>query len=294
MIRSGLTVLLFVLMGSSQGQNWCPPGATWTFAYQDILGGVIGHARVDHTLDTLLAGQVAQRLDIRVNAYSYPTQSYWTEQPGGVLFTTGTSDIVQLWDPNEEQFDTLYWFSALPGDHWSVPWTYGSVPDLLVLDTLHSVIDGLVLRQVVVGLDIASPEPIDTLTERLGFGTIFIDGISPMFLVDQPIGGLRCYSDVDIMWSNPHWNFGCNSILNTNSIPTHGAWHIFPNPGTDHLTLSLSPGTYNVALFDATGRTVLQEQVLGFPVVIGTAQLPSGVYVVRVDDEVQPMRWVKE
>jgi hypothetical protein len=70
--------------------------------------------------------------------------------------------------------------------------------------------------------------------------------------------------------------------------------HAFPNPGTDHFSLSLPPGTHTITLVDATGRTVLQQQVFGSPFVIGTAQVPSGVHIVRVDDGVQPMRWVKE
>ncbi|MBX2980598.1 MAG: T9SS type A sorting domain-containing protein [Flavobacteriales bacterium] len=278
-------------------QSWCPPGATWTFGYTDILGGVVGHARVDYTADTVLAGLPAQRLEVNVNAYSYPTQSYWTEQPAGVWFTTGTDAIVQLWQPNEQAFDTLYWFTAAPGDRWSVPWTYGGVPDFIVLDTLWTTLSGQALRQVVVGLDGPSPEPIDTLTERLGFMEIFINAISPMFLVDQPFGGLRCYSDNELQWTNPTLQFGCTSLVGLANHDRSMATSIFPNPGTTNFTLDLPPRPHSITLFDATGRMVLQQRTTDARPVIATEALPAGLYRIAVRDEQGGMMgatWVKE
>ena len=286
-----LPMLLINLIGATQ--SWCPPGATWTFAYNDGLGGVIGHARVDHTSDTVLAGTFAQRLDVHVNAYSYPTQTYWNENPVGIWFTAGNDTVVQLWNPVELAFDTLYWFTALPGEHWSVPWTYGGVPDLLVLDTLHTTIDGLTLRQVVVGLDVPSPEPLDTLTERLGFREIFIDGISPLFLVDQPIGGLRCYSDSLIAWTDPSWSFGCASIQGMDDAPVLRDPLVFPDPGTDRFDLSLPPGAHHLQVIDGAGRIVIELQVEdGRPVDAST--WPSGIYLLRLPELRRTARWIKE
>jgi hypothetical protein len=287
-------VLLPVL---AVAQSWCPPGATWTFGYTDILGGVIGHARVDHTADTVVGGMPAQRLEVRANAYSYPTQAYWNETPMGIYFTTGTSDVVQLWNPNEAAYDTLFWFSAVPGDRWSVPWTYGGVPDFLVLDTLWTTIAGLQLRQVVVGLDTPGPEPIDTLTERLGFMEIFINAISPMFLVDQPFGGLRCYSVDDLQWTDPEWPYGCTSLVGLGEPGPTSTLAPFPNPGTTHFTLDLPPGTNTFTLFDATGRMVLHQRTADARPVIATEALPAGLYRISVCDErseVMGATWVKE
>jgi len=292
------TFLILVLLPQlAVAQSWCPPGAEWTFGYNDIVGGVIGHARVDHTADTLLAGLPAQRLEVHVNAYSYPSQSYLTEQAAGVWFTTGNGDIVQLWDPNEAAFDTLYWFSAVPGDRWSVPWTLGGVPNFIVLDTLWTTISGLQLRQAVVGLDTPSPEPIDTLTERLGFLEIFINAISPMFLVDQPFGGLRCYHDDDLQWTDPGWSYGCASLLGLGEHEPTSNLRIFPNPGTTNFTLDLLPGPHTITLVDATGRMVLQQRFADERPVIGTEHLPEGLYRITVQDDQSGLMgatWVKE
>ncbi len=288
-----LPLVLFTSLASAQ--SWCPPGATWTFGYNDVLGGVIGHARVDYTADTLLAGLPAQRLEVRVNAYSYPTQSYWTEYYFDTHFTSGTNDVVQIWNASEQEFDTLYWFNAVPGDRWSVPWSYGTVADFIVLDTLSTTIDGLDLRQVVVGLDVPSPQPIDTLTERLGFRTTFINAVS-QFILDQPISGLRCYQDNDIQWNNPTWSFGCASILSVHNQRSADPSQLHPNPGTTHFTLSLQPGPHTISLFDATGRMVLEQRTAEERPVIGTERLPSGMYTVRVvnrNGTVHHHQWIK-
>jgi hypothetical protein len=296
-MRSLIFPLVLFSTSLASAQGWCPPGATWTFGYNNILSGVVGHALVDYTGDTTLSGLPAQRLEIYVNAFSYPTQSYLIEQPFGVLFTTGNDDVVQLWDPYEQAFDTLYWFSAMPGNSWSVPWTYGAVADFLVLDTLSTMVNGQSLRQVVVGLDVPSPAPIDTLTERLGFMESFINAISPMFLVDQPFGGLRCYSDDDLQWTNPSLQFGCASLLGLDDLPDHVLAITFPNPGTSHFTLTLQPGPHIISLFDATGRVVLEQRTTDERPVISTEHLPSGLYRIVLRDEqggVMGATWVKE
>lgn len=290
--RAFLSLLVLISLQKAAAQNWCIPGATWTFEYEDVLGGVIGHARVDHTQDTVLNGAPSQRLDVFVNAYSYQSQSYWTEQHVGIQWTTGTDDIVQLWNASESAFDTLYWFSALPGDHWSVPWTYGMVPDFIALDTTHTVIDGITLRQVVVGLDVPFPEPFDTLTERLGFHRIFIDAQSA-FMVDQPISWLRCYHDDDIAFMSPYWAFGCASVLGAGSRSTMTATAVFPNPGTDHFTMELPAGAHAIEVLDATGQRVLSQRSTTQIATLSTRLLAEGIYVVRVDGT-RTARWVKQ
>jgi hypothetical protein len=69
---------------------------------------------------------------------------------------------------------------------------------------------------------------------------------------------------------------------------------IYPNPGTDHFSLSLSPGPHSVKLFAVTGRLMHQQRISDEHATIDTAHLPSGVYLVKVDEGVQPLRWVKE
>jgi hypothetical protein len=135
------------------------------------------------------------------------------------------------------------------------------------------------------------------LTERLDFMEIFINAISPMLLVDQPFGGLRCYSDNDLQWTNPTLQFGCASLVGLANLDRSMATAIYPNPGTTHFTLNLPPGPHTITLFDATGRMVLQQRTTDARPVIATEALPAGLYRISVCDErseVMGATWVKE
>lgn len=72
---------------------------------------------------------------------------------------------------------------------------------------------------------------------------------------------------------------------------------LFPNPGTTHLTLDLSPTPHTITLFDATGRMVLQQRTTDARPVIDTEALPAGLYRIAVRDEhggSMSTSWVKE
>lgn len=62
MLRSYLLPVATVLAFGSHAQSWCPPGATWTYEYDLVLGGYYGVQRVEYVGDTLLGGYTAQRL----------------------------------------------------------------------------------------------------------------------------------------------------------------------------------------------------------------------------------------
>ncbi|MBL7963755.1 MAG: T9SS type A sorting domain-containing protein [Flavobacteriales bacterium] len=72
---------------------------------------------------------------------------------------------------------------------------------------------------------------------------------------------------------------------------------VFPNPGKDLITLTLPPGPHTITLFDATGRMVLQQRTTDERTVIGTEQLPAGLYRITMRDEqgaTMGATWVKE
>jgi hypothetical protein len=84
---------------------------------------------------------------------------------------------------------------------------------------------------------------------------------------------------------------GIDEVTGSNALS------IFPNPGTTHVTLDLPPGPHTITLFDATGRVVLQQPTAEDRPVIGTEELPAGLYRITVRDEhggVMGATWVKE
>ncbi len=173
-------------------QSWCASQAVWHHSYHEGNSGIVGHVLTTYTGDTVIGGVVSQRLDGVLNAYSEQSQNYFTESIGPV-FTTGTGDLVEKW--NGFGFDTLYWFGASLGDRWIFDSGAGG---LTVMDTGMLVISGVPLRYLIVQFDEFSTGPAqDTIVERLGFLNHYWDG-QGVFLVDAGLGGLRCYSDVDI------------------------------------------------------------------------------------------------
>jgi hypothetical protein len=211
--------------------------------------------------------------------------------------TSTGNGTVNIWSHTEQTWDTLYWFSAVPGQSWR-PAHYDDhcdPPDLIVVtDTGSVVIDGVSLRYLELIQTWEDNEyVIGRVVERLGWShwlTLFPGCMA----VDGP-GGLRCYSDNEISYTSPTWDFGCMSLadvveIGSNKVP------IFPNPGTDHFTLQLPPGPHQLALFDAQGRQVLRQLLSEERPVISTAYLPSGIYHIHITDRygrISGQRWVK-
>lgn len=282
-----LTLAVLPLMAAAQ--SWCPPGAVWTFEYTNILGGYSGVQRVEYTADTLLGGFTAQRLDQTDVVAPWGTTNY-TVYPSFPLFTRHDNEVVFIWD-NNSAYDTLFWFGAVPGDHWNAAgWPDGSNIMVTVMDTATEVVDGVPLRRLVV--EPLPGWPLDTVYERIGGLHLHINAFN-WYVTDVPYDGLWCYIDQDIDFAMPGVS-DCGYTLSVQDMPgAHKAWP-FPNPGSDHFSLELPPGPHTITLFDATGRAVLRLRTNSERTLVRTEQLKPGLYVVRVDEDLRPLRWVKE
>lgn len=288
-----IALALFVPLSA---QNWCPPGATWTFRHDDAWGQRIGHHLVEYAGDTVLGGLTSQRLAMSIHVYSYPQEEYLHYDMTD-MFTATQGDLVLLWNTSTEVFDTLYRFDAVPGDQWSVPHAQDWAPNLVVTDTMHTVIDGVTLRQLVITMD--SLFPTDTLTERIGFSRMFLDPIWT-FLLDNPTGPLRCYSDNEISYVIPTWQYGCASLLGIDPHSSTNGPVLFPNPGSDELQLTCH-ARMNDALFtlrDATGRTVFSRSIRNERTVIDASGLAPGLFFWRLESDGGAVlfsgKWTKE
>jgi len=280
-----------------QAQQWCPPGAEWTFNYHDVLGGHEGYLHVAYGQDTLLNGLSAQCLDAHAWTYDHNTAGY-VDFPHLRLFTTFDGNMVRLWDAYYQDFDTLFRFDAVPGDRWGIPW-HPSLSSLVVVDTLHTMIDGMLLRQIVVGFDQPGSLFTDTITERIGALSMYID---PFYTIgiDGPVGGLRCYTDLDIQYIRPEAEFGCFSMLSVNEYAA-GRFSVYPNPGRDRvrfdIPVELAPVVWQASIFDARGVLVMDERLVDREGWINTGGILPGLYTIKLhgsDDRTYHFRWVRE
>lgn len=290
------------LAGFAQAQVWCPPGATWhrEFWYST------SEASWDETYvgDTLVDGFLAQRIVFTGAMILGPgTPTEMTIPISGEEFTALEDSLllVRIAATPTAVWDTLLRFDALPGDQWFLPGhdlicSEVSTSDLMqILDTGHVDVDGVTLRY----WDFGFFWPTNPLVwagryyERFGH---------PHALIPQPTCGVAtegfassCYRDDELLFPNPFSpSADCGITLNAPEVANGQPFVISPNPGTDHILMTLPPGAHVIALFDALGRPVRQLYSSGGQFVVDTQQLASGVYSVRVDDGGALIRWVKE
>lgn len=72
---------------------------------------------------------------------------------------------------------------------------------------------------------------------------------------------------------------------------------VYPNPGTDHFTLSLPPVAHSIDVFDALGRCVLARRTNEVRPSLDTRALAPGIFLVSVRNERGErslVRWVKQ
>ena len=293
MFRVRISLALLVLAGTSCAQSWCPPGAEW-ISYPPMGWPVEGYSRLYYAGDTLLGNLQGQRLAEQHAEQSWGS-SYVYQYHNPVAHITAVEDgVVLLWSTTLEAWDTLFWFGAVPGDHWQRPHVQfiegGAADRIEVLDTGLVLLEGVPLStlDVQVICDVVPEFYTLTITERLGTGSVLHlpDGCA----FDSFAWDLRCYSDneIDVTYGSP-----CDVFLSiaTSVDPGSGP---FPNPGTDHFTLTLPPGPHTVVLVDATGRVVLRQRANDQLATIDVTQLLPGIYGVRVDGGPATLLWVKE
>lgn len=278
---------------SVSGQYWCPPGSQWYHEYAVGMTQEVGYAVTTYVGDTLIGGRTAQRLQRYVHGYSAITQNYYVSGPG-VMYTSLDDDLVETW--NGSTYDTLFFFGAAPGQAWQAPgWSGVGAVTMTVLDTGHAMMAGSWLRYLVMDLGPFSnvPNGIDTLVERLGMLSAYID-IWNAFAQDGGYGALRCYSDVDLEFTRD--SLPCDFILTLDEPEQRSTPAIFPNPGVDHLQIGNGQGPLTIVVFDHTGQAKLRGHLDGqgsFDV----STLASGPYLIVLsmpDGTIVQLRWAKE
>jgi hypothetical protein len=286
--RTLLSIILSVTMALPViSQIWCPAGTTWTYTYSNSWT-TEGYARFMYTGDTVIDGFTSQRIDSFLEYDYYPFDTTYAFQDGP-YYTSVNGGLVSIWDG--VAFDTLYDFSAVPGDHWlaAMPdggesWVYS-----VVADTGTLAIDGLSLRFLTL-------QNGDTIAERLGqFNDYFLPWVG--MVQDDAGGPLRCYSDVDLDHTQWWWNFGCASWLGLDAPRVHAGITLSPNPGNERFMIKGLGAASVVRILDAIGRVCIQQRCSTPNSMVSTATLPSGVYTVQAfgpDGSECNARWVKE
>jgi hypothetical protein len=279
----------------ASAQSWCPPGAVWKYEGLPIPGQCIAAQYVlVFSGDTVVDGQQAQRIDRF-------TQALWQgtliEYPAISGFTRTNGDVVWEWYGNT--WDTLYWFSAVPGDQWQPAMLEAVCPEHRwhVLDTSTVVVGGVPLRAVEAEIrenNVPIGYPSRTFIERLGGGGGYLfPDTPPCAEVIECVSSLVCYQDDEIAASAP-----CELTLDIDPVPIRSAARIWPNPGSEALHVEWSGGLIDeLEVRDALGRSVLKRTSILNNNAIDVSALAPGTYVVlarTAQGERVAANWVKQ
>lgn len=293
---------LFTAHTAMKAQQWCPPGAEWSHGYHAIDWSTgethVGTLLARYSGDEVVGGHSAHRIDQEL-FYEVVGTGEQFHVPWNTAYTRSAEGVIWLWDASSEQYDTLVWTDAAPGDRWSVP--LHDEPDLfhLVTDTATILIQGFPLRRISVSTIYApfGPTPVDydTLYERIGAAGYSsfnpphpaADGFNIFF---------RCYRD-DVFAFTHASIVDCGFTVSMGEVPSAALINIYPNPGHDRIRFSgLERGTWQASVFDARGVLVWQDS-LHHTEELDVARLAPGFYSLALQGPWgvrHRVKWIKE
>jgi len=292
MVPMGLLALCGM---NASAQIWCPSGAHWLFDTSSPSN--TSRSLYTYMGDTVIDGYAAQK----IHRHTRVTQLFGNDtiiESTGMKFTRYEGDVVLERYPNT--WDTLYWFGAHPGDEWEGYWDAGfdcPTHALHVLDTGTVVVDGIPLRSVsgeVYWSGITTGMPFFAI-ERIGGygGRTFPNNTLPCD-TSQCQCAFLCYADQEI--SYPLADESCELTLGTPEVSQPPVLLLYPDPGTDLVTLEWTGEGFSAAFMDATGRLAQLVKSSSGRVVVYTGELAPGAYTVRCSDgnTARTAKWIKQ
>lgn len=226
--------------------------------------------RYQYVGDTVVDGFQSQRIE----RLSMITELWGTDtsivSPGAAVITRTTPGVVYSWMEDVQEWDTLHWFSAIPGDRWSpAGWAQqcGDELQLVVLDTFSIVIEGIPLRHLSVQR-FYSGEPLGTpsiVSERIGSTSEYFmwDPQAPCAPINECFCTFSCYRDVDLEF--PLSGADCSLPTSTEGTQTFmdiGQIVVRPIAGSIyHLIHAPRDRSGRMRILDTSGR-IIQEQVV--------------------------------
>lgn len=279
--RSACVALSLAAALGVMAQSWCPAGASWVYDTGNPWFG--SEMRLDYAGDTLVDGYPAQRIE-RFSRLLLQGTLTEAEQPPG--FTRTDGDVV--WEWNGMEWDTLYWFSAVPGDHWQPFWPFAEdCPDHAwhVSDTATVIIDGVPLRRLWAELQESGVGVGNwtMITERIGGGGgIIFPGLPPCGAIYECYCSFVCYRDDQV-----NSNGDCEMTVAVRDRASTAAYlEVNPNPATTAVVFSTRKGTVigPIEIHDPLGRHVRQYHPMTTIAQVDISALSKGWYFYRACD----------
>ena len=284
-----LLVLFLLFSGFSFAQNWAPNGAQWHYSYYGFFPGYVDIA---YSNDTLIDGQVTKKLTKTFHGLGWGMDV--TSYSIGTEYTYEANGVVYLRYQN--QWDTLYNFSAQVGDSWRMAkQPFANVAPLnsrlKVLGTGIKVINSNTLKYVKVQFVDPQMNPLgfeDTIVENIGFiGSYFLPYDMFDGFVDGNEGGpFRCFTAPNFATYKPNYLEVCDYIMGTTELEGSASFQVYPNPVSDQVNIpeTLIQEYNHYRILSNEGKVIQQGQTTA---TIDVANLPAGNYTLLIENQTQ-------
>lgn len=268
------------------GQSWCPPGANWLYETGDpmVSSGIVQYT---FAADTLVDGWSANRiagLGYSVVSMGGQTDTVSTTEPD--VLTRSNGGLVLFWMADLQEWDTLYWFGAVPGDRWNPGWDCEDGAYVAVVDTGTTMVEDIPLRTL--DLEVWWNNDVvggTTIMERVGDVQGCIQLRSPCAIWESACQ-FSCYRDNEIE-GYPDPTATCRLNLGLGPLPAMAmGLSVWPVPFQDRLIVETAQAMRQAKarLVDLSGREVLRVPYEGKRLELKAPGLPAGLYVLQLAD----------
>ncbi|MFY7861556.1 MAG: T9SS type A sorting domain-containing protein [Chitinophagales bacterium] len=282
------TLLLLTFGKQAESQMWCPTSAIWHYDYENSFG-VYGYVQLEYTGDTIIEGQLSQKLkkDLYRTGSNWPTINHYEL---GYEITYQDGDIVYIQSPTG--WDTLYNFNAQVGDIYPLSMTSkygwaGIEGFTMVIDNGIIDINGQSRRFYVNVYNIEHEfgssywELNDTIVEGIGSINYYLYALDNMvnsMTCGGESGPFRCYSDNNLGTFKVTNYPECDFVIGIEEQMEKLNLEIFPNPSSDIIYLKSDKRFHLIEIYDTCGQRVHSSTNNNF---IDVSHLSHGVYILK-------------
>ncbi|MBX9450095.1 MAG: T9SS type A sorting domain-containing protein [Taibaiella sp.] len=331
-LRYGLFILTLLILNPVEGYLqtvFAPVGATWIYAdgVEDTHAFTFAD-RKKYTVekDTVFKGVSCRKVVIHDYGFSLPSSSYHHYTGNAYYYTNG--DSVFRYSELFDRFVLYLRFDVSEGDTLYYPLPEITNPEMLHEDSSFCVIvdsvrmvtldNGEEVRRIYnhVWLRDGIVEDEDHnyygfqhwyvtmaeggggyYTERLGTIEYKINPLSPAVTTDEKYFDIMCYSENDVLYTDPYRIQPCLSVPPMSIAQTDPFIHVicYPNPASGLLNIHIQSlknlGTAKIWLSDIAGGTVMdifQGKISNgsdWRKATAISRLPNGVYLLHIQSE---------
>lgn len=281
----------------TNAQQWCSPGAKWTYENAYVIQHLF---KFEYVGDTLINGYNSNIINkySRIYFFGPPGSGPYAgqEEMIGSEYTLFRNDT--LYHIRDGELKFLYDFGASAGDIWevevsfSLDTVYNCASQIITVDSVGiEEINGVPMRWVAY-----SSNTIDAsgkAYERFGpINNFIFPQLTSCDLQEPPLMILRCYSDDEIgqvegetsIWIQPEFRCDLYETVSIRQVTDQNEFQVYPNPASKSIIIrKTSSSRLNCIIINAIGQEVQRNELINN---ISTLDinLNSGLYYLKICD----------